>query len=82
MPTKLKQMRGKVLEELKYIPKGPEPQNELRAMYWMMRMHSLGKKTKSRQNAKEVLENCINHLSKDYADFKFTYDNDLFKKSD
>ncbi|GAH07043.1 unnamed protein product [marine sediment metagenome] len=51
-------------------------------MYWMVRMHSLGKKTKSRQNAKEVLEKCINHLSKDYADFKFTYDNDLFKKSD
>jgi len=80
MSTKLKQMRQKALEELKYIPKGPLPQGELRAMYWMQRMHSLGKKTTIIQTAKEVLEKCIVYLKKDYPNFEFKYDEGFFNQ--
>lgn len=64
MDTKLKQMRECVLKELNYIPKGPIPQGELRAMYWMQRMHSLGRKTTTTQTAREVLDKCIAYLKK------------------
>jgi len=78
MPQKLKQMREKVLEELNHIPKGALPQGELRAMYWMQRMHSLGKKTTIVQTAKEVIEKCIIYLKKDYSNFEFKYDKEFF----
>lgn len=80
MTTKLKQMREKVIEELKHIRKGPLPQGELRAMYWMQRMHSLGKKTTSRETAKEVLVKCITYLKKDYPNFEFEYNQEFFDR--
>lgn len=81
LPTKLKQMRKKVLEELEHIPKGSLPQGELRAMYWMQRMNSLGKKTKVNKIAEEVLEECISYLKKDYPNFEFKYDKEFFKSA-
>ena len=80
MPTKLKQMRECVLEELDHIPKEPLPQGELRAMYWTQRMHSLGKKAKTTQTAKKVLEKCIAYLKKDYPNFDFKYDKEFFNQ--
>ncbi|MFX0200167.1 MAG: hypothetical protein ACFFCW_28945 [Candidatus Hodarchaeota archaeon] len=82
MSNNLKKMREKVKEELKHIPDWPEPQNELRLIYWDSRMHSLGKKAKSKQTAKEVLEGCISHLREHYPDFQFKYDEDFFNKCD
>lgn len=80
MPIKLKQMREKVQKEIRNIPSWPEPQRELRMCYWTKRMHSLGKKATVRQNAKEVLKDCIAHLRKDYPDFEFKYDKEFFER--
>ena len=81
MPEKLRQMRQIVREELEHIPSWPEPQGELRMMYWARRMHSLGKKAKFGQNAKEVLEECITHLGRDYgSNYKFEYDKIFFDR--
>ncbi len=76
---KLKQMRGTVLAELAHIPKWPEPQGELRMQYWTLRMHSLGKRVKIRQTAKEVLDECIADLKTQYPGAKFEYNKDFFK---
>lgn len=82
MANKLKQMQEKVKNELGHIPKGPRggPQNELRLVYRSRRMHSLGKKSVSKQTAKEVVEGCISDLKKDHPDFQFKYDEDFFDK--
>ena len=56
---KIKTNEKKVLGELEHIPKGPLPQGELKAMYWMQRMHGLDKKAKGNKTVKEVLEKCI-----------------------
>lgn len=78
MFLKIREMRGKVLKELEYIPKGPFPQGELRAYYWGMRMHSLSDKTANKKTAKEVLQDGILFLKKDYPDFEFKYDVKFF----
>ena len=78
MPTKLRRMREKVLDELKHIPKGALPEGELRAMYWMQRMHSLGKKVTNEQTTKQVLEKSLTYLKKDYPDFEFKYNKEFF----
>ena len=80
MPTKLKQMRECVLNELNNISKGPLPQGELRAIYWTKRMHSLGKKTTSTQTAREILDKCIAYLKKDYPNFEFKYNKEFFNQ--
>lgn len=65
--------------ELEHIPKRPYPQGMLRDMYQDMRMHSLSKKAEKKQSAKEVLDECIAHLRKDYPSFEFRYDKEFFK---
>lgn len=80
MASKLKQIRGRVKEELEHIPKWPEPQGELRMIYWTRRMHSLSEKVVPKQTAKEVLEECIFRLKGDYPDFQFNYDEDFFNQ--
>jgi hypothetical protein len=84
---KLKQMREKVLKELEHIPDWPEPQKDLRMIYWFQRMHSLGKKAKVKKTAKEVLEECIAYLKKQGgvyykkgSDYEFLYDKEFFEK--
>lgn len=80
MPQTLKQMRATVLAELNRIPKGPAPQGELRMVYWILRMRSLGKRADRRKTAKEVLEESITSLKKDYPDIEFEYDQSFFNK--
>lgn len=82
MPQKLKQMRELVLRELEHIPNWPEPQGELRMVYWNRRMHSLGRKVNRQKTAKEVLEESIAFLRRDYPDFKFEYDEQFFNKDE
>lgn len=84
--SKLKQMREKVLKELKHIPDWPKPQKDLRITYWSYRMHSLGKKAKVKKSAKEVLDESIKHLRKHggvylqkSSDYKFQYDKEFFQ---
>ena len=78
MGQKLKQMREIVLRELEHIPNWPEPQGELRMVYWSRRMHSLGRKVTRQKTAKEVLDESIASLRGDYPDFKFEYDKQFF----
>jgi len=78
MPQKLKQMRETVLKELEHIPNSPEPQGELRMVYWSRRMHSLGRKGDKQKTAKEVLEESIAFLKRDYPNFEFEYDEEFF----
>lgn len=77
--SKLEQMRGKVLAELKHIPQWPGHQGELRMQYWSLRMRSLGKRVKIRKSAKEVLDECITDLGSQYPDVEFEYNGDFFK---
>jgi hypothetical protein len=78
VPDKLKKMRELVMAELDHIPKWPEPQRELRMIYWRRRMHSLGRKVNKQKTAKEVLEESIDSLRGDYSDVEFDYDKQFF----
>ena len=82
MPRKLKQMRETVLKELEHIPNWPGPQAELRMVYWSRRMHSLGRKADRQKTAKEVLEESIDSLKRDYPNFRFEYDAEFFNKAE
>jgi len=78
MPQKLKKMRETVLTELQHIPQWPEPQRELRMVYWSLRMHSLGRKVEMKKTAKEVLEESITSVKRDHPDYNFQYDEQFF----
>ena len=82
MANKLKKMQEKVQEELKHIPDWPDsgPQKELRMLYNMCRMRSLGKRAEHKQTAKEVLMKCISDLQPKYPGYSFKYDQDFFNK--
>ncbi len=82
MPQKLKQMREIVLKELEHIPNWPEPQAELRMVYWSRRMHSLGRKVDRPKTAKEVLEESIASLRGEYPNVRFEYDGEFFDKAE
>ena len=82
MGQKLRQMREAVLSELEHIPNWPEPQGELRMVYWSRRMHSLGRKVNRQKTAKEVLDESIASLKEDYPDFKFEYDEQFFNRDE
>jgi hypothetical protein len=79
MFSRLREIRDQVKEELKHIPRGTDPQNELRMVYWIRRMHSLGKKAKSSQSKEEVLRNSIEIIKNNYQGFAPQYDTEFFK---
>jgi len=79
MTSKLKEMREQVKKELEHIPRGNTPQNELRMLYWPLRMHSLGKKAKSDETKEEVLRRSIERIKEDCRDFAPQYDKKIFK---
>jgi hypothetical protein len=77
-PTpKLQEMRNIVKEELKHVPKGRQPQQELRMLYQMLRMHSLGKKGKG-ESREDVLKEAIASVKKRHRGFEPKYDADYF----
>lgn len=78
MSLKLKKMRQTVLEELEHIPKGADPQNELRLIYWNRRMRSLGRKAREKKTAKEILMESIARIKEDYPSFEPEYDESFF----
>jgi len=79
MPNKLKQIREQVKKELEHIPRGNQPQNELRMNYWPLRMNSLGKKAKTNATKEEILQQSIEAVKKDYPDFVPQFDENFFK---
>ncbi len=74
-------MRSQVRAELAHIPDWPKPQqSELRMQYWARRMHSLGKKAQGEKTAFEVLQECLEHLKREYPEFQFQYDAAFFHR--
>jgi len=77
--TKLKEIREQVKKELEHIPRGNQPQNELRMFYWSLRMNSLGKKSKNNDTKEEILKKSIEAIKKDYPDLNPQFDENFFK---
>jgi hypothetical protein len=79
MNEKLKEMREQVKDEIDHIRRGDYVQNELRMIYWSLRMNSLGKKAKAKETKESILEIAVEEVMKDHPDFKPQYDSDFFK---
>ena len=79
MNEKLKEMREQVKDEMDHIQRGDYAQNELRMIYWSLRMNSLGKKAKMKETKESILKRAIEEATKDHLDFKPQYDHDFFK---
>ena len=77
--NKLKEMRGQVKKELEQIPRGNQPQNELRMYYWPLRMNSLGKKAKGNPIKEDVLKQSINAVKKEYPNFLPQFNEKFFR---
>lgn len=77
--SKLKEMREQVNKELEHIPRGYQSQNNLRMLYQMLRMHSLGKKAKTKKTKEEILLESIDYLRKQNPNFVPIYDSEFFK---
>ena len=77
--NKLKEIREQVKKELEHIPRGNQPQNELRMYYWPLRMSSLGKKAKNDATKEEILKQSIEAVKKDYPDFIPQFNEKIFK---
>lgn len=78
MNEKLKAIRDQVKAELEHIPRGNSDQNELRMIYWPLRMNSLGKKAKTVETKESILKKAINELKKSHHDFRPQYDSQFF----
>lgn len=77
--NKLKEIREQVKKELEHIPRGNQPQNELRMYYWPLRMSSLGKKAKNDATKEEILKQSIEAVKKDYPNFIPQFNEKIFK---
>ncbi len=76
--NRLKEMRDQVNKELEHIPRGNQSQNELRMFYQMLRMHSLGKKAKTKTTKEEILLQSIEAVKKYASNFIPQYDTKFF----
>jgi hypothetical protein len=77
--VKLTDMRSKVRAELAHIPDWPQPQRELRMVYWSRRMASLGAKRREEGTPLEIVRRCIAQLEPDHAGHRFEYDELYFE---
>ncbi len=78
---KLQDMHSRVKAELAHISNWPEPQGELRMLYNIRRMRSLGKKARDEKTRCQILAESIAQLKSDYPNYKFKYDADFFVES-
>ena len=74
-------MHSRIKAELAHIPDWPEPQGELRMLYNVKRMRSLGKKAEHKNPRSQVLEQSIQQLKGDYPNYEFKYDRELFAET-
>lgn len=76
----MREMREIVKKELEHIPRGARgsPQNELRALYWIVRMNSLGKRPKFKTK-EECLKYAIKRIKENYPNFVPMYDSSFFR---
>lgn len=76
---KLTDMRAKVRTELAHIPDWPQPQGDLRMVYWSRRMASLGAKQREAGTPLEIVRRCIAQLEPDHPGHQFEYDESYFQ---
>lgn len=76
--NKLGKMREKVKQELEHIPGNDPAQKELRMVYWMARMHSLGKKSQDDLSREDVLRESVKAVKEDFPEFRPDYDKRFF----
>lgn len=79
-----KMQRGKTIrdiakEEISHIPRGNASQNELRMLYWPLRMNSLGKKADISKTKEEILIEAISAVRTSHSEFIPKFDKDFFK---
>ena len=79
MNEKLKAIREQVKAEMEHIPRGGSAQNELRMIYWPLRMNSLGKKAQADETKEDILKRAIIEVKKTHNDFKPQYNEQFFK---
>ena len=63
------EMRTKVKKELEELPRGILSQNELRRIYTINRLRSLGKKAIISKTKEDVFKDSVEELRKQYPDF-------------
>lgn len=76
---KLPEMRSTVRVELAHIPDWPQPQRELRMIYWNLRMASLGRRRQVEGTPLDIVERGIGMLKRDYPGHNFEYDRTYFE---
>lgn len=77
---KAEDIHARIQAELAHIPDWPEPQGDLRMLYEIKRLRSLGKRATHKKTASEVLAESIGHLKVNYPDYEFRYDSDFFSE--
>lgn len=76
----LKEMNAIVADELEHIPNWPEPQNDLRMFYAMLRKQSLGRKAVGVKSREDVLRESIAIVKKTNPNWSAEFDRDYFKE--
>lgn len=77
---KAKKLREKVKEELNQIPRGDLDQNMLRAFFWDLRSHSLGKKARENKTKEDVLIESTKAIRKGNQNFYPAFNKNFFNK--
>ena len=67
-----------VEKELNHISSSPGPQNFLRAMYWVHRVHCLEAGDEEELAHKSILMGCVEAIRGRYRDFQPLYDKKFF----
>jgi len=75
---KLKKMREKVKKELEGVPRGDFDQNLMRATYWAMRTHHLGKKGDKELEKEDIAIESAKLIRKDSPHFIPRLSNKVF----
>ena len=78
---KTEDIHSRIQAELAHIPDWPEPQRDLRMLYEIKRLRSLGKRATLKKTASEVLAESIGHLKVNYPGYEFRYDSDFFAET-
>lgn len=65
-------------QELAHIPKGDYTEGLLRSAYWIMRLHSLGKKAKSSDDPQQLVEGAAEDVRRLAPTASLDYDHNFF----
>lgn len=69
-----------VRREVAHIPDWPDYQRELRMVFWMNRMHSLGRKATLPNDPLKIIEQSVKECQKRYPKATFEFDRNFFEE--